>query len=183
MGIVLASLFFGLMHGMPIKILVTGLMGLGLHLTYRATRSIIIPMLIHFGNNATAMLIQFGRVNVIEPEAGQPMTGGMIWLAIGGVALFFTVAYAFYRSRVSLAPIDPQQPTWQPQYPSIMLPPSDVNAKLDHPPRDCSRGVWLRSAWRRLSAARSGRTGDENNGCSPFSSTGSRPSRRFSLLC
>jgi membrane protease YdiL (CAAX protease family) len=68
-GVALTSLFFGLLHLYPLPyVLITGIMGAALHLTYLASRSLWVPILIHTLNNSYAGLVASGVVS--EPLAG-----------------------------------------------------------------------------------------------------------------
>lgn len=55
-GVLLASFLFGLIHGEPPQAVMAFMMGIVLHVCYLATRSILIPMLMHFLNNTIAVL-------------------------------------------------------------------------------------------------------------------------------
>jgi membrane protease YdiL (CAAX protease family) len=55
-AILLASFLFGLIHVEPPQAAMAFLMGIVLHLCYLASRSIFVPMLIHFMNNTLAVL-------------------------------------------------------------------------------------------------------------------------------
>jgi membrane protease YdiL (CAAX protease family) len=56
-GVLLASLLFGIMHIDPVQSAGAFTLGLGLHFAYLTTRSLLAPILIHMLNNAFAFLL------------------------------------------------------------------------------------------------------------------------------
>ncbi|MCA9095578.1 MAG: CPBP family intramembrane metalloprotease [Planctomycetaceae bacterium] len=55
-GVLLTSLMFGVLHGHPLHAAAVIPLGIALHALYLSTGSLITPMLLHFLNNATALL-------------------------------------------------------------------------------------------------------------------------------
>src|SRR5262249_2654226 len=51
-GVLLTSLLFGLLHIDPVRICVTAVAGVALHVVYLTTRSLWAPILLHTGHNA-----------------------------------------------------------------------------------------------------------------------------------
>jgi len=69
-GVALSSAFFGLLHLWPPSyVLVTAAMGACLHFTYLASRSLWVPIAIHFANNSFAALVSTGTISVQNVEA------------------------------------------------------------------------------------------------------------------
>jgi membrane protease YdiL (CAAX protease family) len=126
MGIVWTSLFFGAIHVFPHQAAMAAILGLVLHSAYVASRSLLIPMLMHFLNNLLAVLsYKFladasPRLAVVETEPQQiPLT----WFAAAGL-LAAAVLWAFYSSRGRLVRTDGSgEPPWQPPFAGVAHPP------------------------------------------------------------
>jgi len=117
-GVVLTSLFFGILHLDPPHVLATFVMGIALHFTYLMTRSLWMPMLLHFLNNSTAVL----AITVPELQDGNDEpTGNVFWLLITTLLLGAALAWAFTRSRVRF--VDSENRSWSPDYPGAQYPP------------------------------------------------------------
>ena len=135
-AILLTSFLFAAMHFIPQGLPSYALAGLVLGVTAIATESILVPILIHAVNNASAILL----LNVADLESlGQP-----IWIPAGilvPAALIFTLTLAHYvrrstESDVSEAPMTPP-PLPRP------LPESPVPTPREEPPIE-RRGLgWL----------------------------------------
>lgn len=99
LGVLFTSFFFGLIHIDPRQGAMAMVMGLWLHFTYLMTRSLWVPMLLHFLNNSLAVVSShIPGLDILEPSLDQlplnvPMT------AVGLMAL---VAFALYQSRARL---------------------------------------------------------------------------------
>jgi len=106
-GVLATSFLFGLIHMNPLQSTMAVLMGIALHLVYLATRSILIPMLLHFLNNAIAILAEV-------PDSPLPIGKSLEHAlehspALTLLAAFFfavVIATAFYQSRVRIEPAD-----------------------------------------------------------------------------
>ncbi|VTS00096.1 CPBP family intramembrane glutamic endopeptidase [Tuwongella immobilis] len=132
-GIVITSIFFGMMHGLPLQVLITGCMGVALHLTLWWSRSMWIPIFLHFGNNSIAVLLMLGKLKLIVPE-GENADFTRLWLmCAGGVGMLATSGYLLFRSRATLLPIDPNAPMWNSWIPTVAHPPEGSNAVLVQP--------------------------------------------------
>jgi membrane protease YdiL (CAAX protease family) len=108
MGVILTSLFFGAIHVDPHQGTMAALMGLFLYFSYLMTRSLWVPMLMHFLNNSLSVIgerlaaagsEQLGKIDT-DP-AGIPWT---VFVAAGCVAA--AVCWAFYTSRARLVRTD-----------------------------------------------------------------------------
>jgi membrane protease YdiL (CAAX protease family) len=120
-GILLTSLFFGILHVDPPHVAATFVMGLGLHFTYLMTRSLWIPIMLHFLNNSAAVLAAAASV----PEEGAGAVQNPLFpLAI--LALWAALGWAFYRSRVRFV-------QWQPDYPGVEYPPAGSAYRVVRP--------------------------------------------------
>lgn len=132
LGVLLTSFLFGLLHGDPHQGTMAMLMGIVLHIAYLTTRSLLVPMLLHFLNNSLTVLAPMlgDKVERIDtnPEAISPF----VYLA--SALLLTAVGWALYRSRARLGPADGDGPlTWEPAVPSVAHPPPGTNAVVVHP--------------------------------------------------
>jgi membrane protease YdiL (CAAX protease family) len=128
-GILLASLFFGLLHMYPLGyVLVTAVMGVGLHLVYLASRSLWVPMVLHTLNNSLAVLLTVGTIPSGRLE--QNLAAAPVLIPLLGVVVLFFVGVAMATGRVRLAAADPSLPAWEPPYPGVAEPPPGANAVL-----------------------------------------------------
>ncbi|MFL5244834.1 MAG: CPBP family intramembrane glutamic endopeptidase [Gemmataceae bacterium] len=122
-GIILTSFFFGLLHIDPQQGFMAACMGLALHFTYVMSRSLWVPMLLHFMNNSLSAIASH-----LGPEVEKIDTAGNeipVMLYLGSAILMLAVGYALYVSRVRLvrAHADIVYP-WRPDYPGVELPPA-----------------------------------------------------------
>jgi membrane protease YdiL (CAAX protease family) len=97
-GIILTSLLFGIVHFSPIQSVYAVVLGLGVHLIYRATRSLWAPILVHFLFNASTVAVMF-LTGGAEPFLGT--TELVINGVIGTVSLAVLAAagWGLYRLR------------------------------------------------------------------------------------
>src|SRR5262249_53237742 len=56
LGVLFSSMFFGLMHVEPRQVAYATVIGMFLHFVYLTTRSLLMPMLLHFLNNSLSVL-------------------------------------------------------------------------------------------------------------------------------
>jgi membrane protease YdiL (CAAX protease family) len=131
LGILASSFFFGLIHIDPCQGTMAIFMGLWLHFVYLTTRSLWLPMLLHFLNNSLAVLLpRFPQLEAINANPGDiPVS---VYVTAG--LLLAGVAYALYQSRARLAPQTPEQILlWRPAYESVEYPPADSGAQVIRP--------------------------------------------------
>jgi membrane protease YdiL (CAAX protease family) len=104
-GILLTSLLFGVAHLSVVQGTYAAVLGLWLHLAYRATRSLWVPVLGHFLNNALAALIAIILASEASATTESGANDGVIALVICGVALAVLAAasWGLYRLRVRAA--------------------------------------------------------------------------------
>jgi hypothetical protein len=96
-GVLLTSFFFGLIHVDPVQGSMAMVLGLWLHFTYLATRSLLVPMLLHFLNNSLSVVAsRFSFLDALDQPQNH-FSGALIWSSLVVVA---AVAYALYQSRV-----------------------------------------------------------------------------------
>lgn len=102
-GVLLTSFFFGLIHVEPPQAVMAMIMGAVLHLSYVLTRSLLIPMLIHFLNNTVAILAisttgHFPMMDTLETAYGHRP---FLTLA-ASLCVLFAISVALYKSRVTV---------------------------------------------------------------------------------
>jgi membrane protease YdiL (CAAX protease family) len=120
-GVLLTSILFGALHILPLYALGVVVIGILLHLTYLMTRSLWVPIGLHFGNNTLQVLVIKG---VLAPVSEPPIAS---YLAAG--ALTVVGLLAFWTARTRLVALDetgqpdPTREPWQPREPGVELPP------------------------------------------------------------
>ncbi len=130
-GILLTSMFFGILHLDPPHVLATFVMGMVLHFVYLMTRSLWMPMLLHFLNNSLAGLEKYLPLGHTGGNADE-MTGAVY---AAGVILTLAVGWALYRSRARLVPAEVEgRVAWHQPFPGVELPPSGA-------------GIWVACPW------------------------------------
>jgi membrane protease YdiL (CAAX protease family) len=131
LGVLGTSFLFGVIHVDPAQGLVAMAMGVGLHYFYLTTRSLLIPMLMHFLNNALAVILP----NIPNlAKLGQDENQGDRSLALytGAIVLVFGVCWALYQSRPRLTS-DGTGPSWQQPYPGVAMPPQGSGTHVETP--------------------------------------------------
>jgi membrane protease YdiL (CAAX protease family) len=126
MGIIWTSLFFGAIHLYPPQAAMAALLGIVLHSAYVASRSLMIPMLMHFLNNSIAVVTYklqdfwVPKLKHVETETEQ-----VPWLwFVAAAFLAAAVLWAFYTSRARLVRTDgSDEPPWQPPFAGVAHPP------------------------------------------------------------
>jgi membrane protease YdiL (CAAX protease family) len=129
-GVLFTSFWFGVIHVDPPQGAYAMLMGIVLHFSYLTTRSLWVPMLLHFGNNSLEVVA--GKIPALGAVLVAP--GQAPYLVYPTAALFLaTVCWALYQSRVRLvAAADGGPPPWRPNYPGVELPPPGSGAVVAH---------------------------------------------------
>lgn len=94
-GVLLTSLLFGIVHLEPSRIVGAAAIGIVLHLTYLATRSLFVPMLLHAVNNSLSMLAlrypESGYAEATSDDIPYSATGAaLLLMAIVGRLLYKT---------------------------------------------------------------------------------------------
>jgi membrane protease YdiL (CAAX protease family) len=129
LGVLGTSFLFGVIHVDPAQGMVAMVMGVGLHYFYLTTRSLLIPSLMHFLNNALAVILP--SISGLA-ALGRDENQGERSLALysGAMVLLFAVCFVLYQSRPRLRSDGPG-PAWQPPYPGVALPPPDSGTHLE----------------------------------------------------
>jgi membrane protease YdiL (CAAX protease family) len=101
-GVLLTSFLFGMIHVEPQQAIAAMIIGIVLHLTYLATRSILVPMLIHFLNNSLIVLSITGAFPFLDTlETAYNHRPAVAIIA--SLFLLSVVAYALHRTRARVA--------------------------------------------------------------------------------
>lgn len=124
-GVVLTSFFFGLIHVDPSQGTMAMLMGVWLHLVYLTTRSLWMPILLHFLNNSLAVLAShLPLLKTLEIPLNQ-----MPWhLPAATMLALGAIGWALFQSRSRL-----EGGFWRPAYPGVEYPPPDSETRVVHP--------------------------------------------------
>lgn len=119
LGVLGTSFLFGAIHIDPVQGCMAMVLGIVLHCAYLTSRSLMVPMLLHFLNNSLAVAL--GSVEawqLVVPNKDLPA-----WPVLAAAALLLlAVAYAFFQSRARLVTPEGAEP-WQPPYPGVVCPP------------------------------------------------------------
>ncbi len=133
-GVALTSMLFGALHLDPLYALGTMVMGVLLHLSYLASRSLWVPILLHFLNNTLTVL------SVVLTSAPQGLQQGPddvpYYVYLLGVALTLVGMWALWSCRGRLVPAagegaDPAT-LWRPAFPGVELPPAGSGVVVRH---------------------------------------------------
>jgi membrane protease YdiL (CAAX protease family) len=133
LGVVFTSFFFGLIHLDPQQGTMAMLMGLVLHFVYLTTRSLLMPMLLHFMNNSLAVVAsRFAVTQAMEqtPEQTPWWMSALVYGTSG--LLLLAVGWALYRGRARLAALE-GWPAWQPDFPGVEHPPRNSGTVVIRP--------------------------------------------------
>lgn len=131
LGVIFTAFFFGAIHVDPCQGTMAMFMGLWLHFVYLMSRSLWLPMLLHFLNNSLAVVIpRFPQLKILDAKPSDiPLL-----VYVGSALLLAAVAYALHQSRARLEAQRPEQLLlWQPEYPGVAYPPADSGARVVHP--------------------------------------------------
>jgi membrane protease YdiL (CAAX protease family) len=131
-GVCVTAFLFSAMHMDHSQFLVYALMGIYLHFIYLASRSIWVPILLHAGNNAMAILL---TLTLSQEALSRDMP---VVVAIGALSLLLFGSVALWTSRALEVPVLRENDAWyesdgwKPEYPGISAPPPEANVKLDY---------------------------------------------------
>jgi membrane protease YdiL (CAAX protease family) len=129
LGVVFTSFFFGLIHLDPNQGLMAMLMGLYLHFTYLATRSLWVPILLHFLNNSVAVVgSRIAALEALDADPGKTPPH----LLIAAAALLAAAAWALYTSRARVVP-EEGGVLWRPTAPGVEYPPDGSGLTVVRP--------------------------------------------------
>jgi membrane protease YdiL (CAAX protease family) len=124
-GVILTSFFFGLIHVDPCQGTMAMLMGLWLHFVYLTTRSLWMPILLHFLNNSLSVLsVRLDFLNALD----LPLDKVGWHLPAATLAALLAVGWALYQSRSRI-----EGGFWRPANPGVEYPPEESGARVVHP--------------------------------------------------
>jgi len=141
-GVLLTSLLFAAMHVHPPHAFALIPLSIFIHLTYLSTRSFCAPMLVHFLNNAFAVVIL--KLLPYFPEETQQMDQEpqfSVILLTCSAGCVVTLMMALWRSRMQF--VDHDGSEWTPGYPAVEHPPAELEATLTARCRPTDLDDWL----------------------------------------
>lgn len=127
LGVLLSSFFFGIIHIIPAQAVMAMIVGVWLHFVYLTTRSLWVPILLHFLNNSLAVVAN--RSEFLTKMEGRAQDNQVLVL-LAALALLASAAWALYQSRVRLEPAQDEKTDWTPEYEGA-----------SHPPQQSTRAV------------------------------------------
>jgi membrane protease YdiL (CAAX protease family) len=127
------SFLFGALHVDPRQGIGAMFLGMAMHGAYLATRSLWVPMTLHFLNNGLAVLhFSGGKFPVLQPLV-DGLEASPVLFTVSSLLLFGAVAYALYQTRCKLVAVDPDLPVWEPPSRSgVELPPKGSGTVVAH---------------------------------------------------
>ncbi|MFC2130491.1 lysostaphin resistance A-like protein [Bacteroidota bacterium] len=97
-AIIITSLIFSILHLNPIGFLPLLCIGVYLGFTAWASRSLVLPVIIHFTNNAIAVIVIFSpQLNEIEEKTSELPLSNAIFLFVGGLIIVIASCYVIYK--------------------------------------------------------------------------------------
>lgn len=131
LGVLASSFLFGLIHMDPCQGAMAMIMGLWLHFVYLCTRSLWLPILLHFLNNSLNVLET--HLPPLQQLDAKPQDIPLL-VYITGLSLLGCVAYALYQSRARLAAKSPDVPLiWRPAFEGVEYPSAGSGMRVVHP--------------------------------------------------
>jgi membrane protease YdiL (CAAX protease family) len=133
-GVVISSVLFGLIHVEPRQAIVAMVIGVFLHLSYLASRSLLVPMFLHMANNSLSILAsRCPELSAIDVPPEQ-----VPWYVYSaGVVLVAAVGWAFFKSRALLVDrTESGDPAWRPAFPGVECPPRGTATRVVRPMPD-----------------------------------------------
>jgi membrane protease YdiL (CAAX protease family) len=132
-GLVLTSILFGLLHIDPPHAVAACVLGLSLHFAYLTTRSLLMPMLMHFVNNAGAVVASSSWSIPPLKALDEATTDNPLAVGMAALLLLAAAGYALYSCRARLVPLPGQPTAWQPAFPGVAYPPADSETVVVRP--------------------------------------------------
>lgn len=133
-GVVVTSLLFGLMHMIPIQVVAVIPLGLVMHLVYLATKSFWAPVLLHFCNNALALVVThlsgFPAEGEVTVDEAAPSAAAQLAALIAAACLLTVL----WKTRRQFLRADGT--VWVPGYVTVEAPPELSPSELSKRPAD-----------------------------------------------
>jgi membrane protease YdiL (CAAX protease family) len=131
--VLIVSFLFGCLHGDPQQGVGAMCLGAAIHGSYLATRSLWVPMFVHWANNSLAVIHVHPKLFPVLQPLEDTLKASPVLFVASAALLFGAVAYALYQTRCKLVPADPDLPTWEPPGVStVELPPSGSGTVVAH---------------------------------------------------
>lgn len=139
-GVLLTSLLFGLIHMEPRQVVYAFVMGIALHLAYLATRSLLVPVVLHAANNSLSIL----ALHSPAFRAADMPAGEIPWhvYALAPV-LLAAVGLALFQSRKVLVEEVASGRRWWPAFPGVAHPPRGAATRVVQPPASVVAWVFV----------------------------------------
>ena len=128
LGIFFSSVLFAMVHGHPVHAIGVFPLGVCMHIAYVATRSFWAPVLIHFLNNAMAVVFSKMLTEEMQQAAEQTAQSpsvSPILFAFAALAVC-AILTLIWKTRVQYFYKDGS--AWDPGFPTVEQPPATVNA-------------------------------------------------------
>ena len=134
-GVLVTSLFFGLIHVEPPQAVMAALLGVVIHTVYILTRSLLLPMLIHFLNNALVVLAISETTPVpFMKTLETSYEHAPFVFTLSALVLVSAIGYALYETRARLVPVVAGSPAWEPPCATVAVPPPASRTVIAHGP-------------------------------------------------
>lgn len=132
----ITSFLFGALHLDPRQGTAAALLGVAIHFAYLATRSIWVPIALHFANNAIAVIHLNRSLNVPILRPYEELLDRSPWMFfIGTVTLFGAICYALWQTRSKLIETNPIGQAWTLKSPSgAEVPPEGATVSIHQDP-------------------------------------------------
>ena len=136
LGVIVTSLLFGVVHLEPRQIIYGPLLGAAFHFVYLTTRSLWVPMLLHFLTNGSSLMLvwlsEHGYLPANGKENSMPSPWALVLLSLGATILVIAVGWALHqtRTRVHPYPEEDGRQSWQPSFPGVECPPTGSGSIL-----------------------------------------------------
>ncbi|MDA0285067.1 MAG: CPBP family intramembrane metalloprotease [Planctomycetota bacterium] len=131
-GVIMTSCLFAAVHIHPAHVVALLPLAFFIHLAYLTTKSFLAPMLLHFLNNALAVVLLKASATTegLENAGEASLPLYLVLAAAGAVGL---VGWVLWQSRVEYRLDDGS--LWDPGYPTVEIPPESAGATVAY--REC----------------------------------------------
>lgn len=126
-GVVMTSLLFAAVHIHPAHVVALLPLAFFIHLVYLTTRSFLAPMLLHFLNNALAVVLL--KATATTPALTEATELDLpVFVPILSAGIVVLVGWTLWKSRVQYRTDDGE--LWSPGYPTVEIPPESAGATV-----------------------------------------------------
>jgi membrane protease YdiL (CAAX protease family) len=106
-GILVTSVLFGVFHLNLVQGLYAVMLGLALHLIYRATRSLWVPILVHFVFNSVGVSLAYLSAGSEPAELDSTAKVVVVLIWVGALSVLAAAGWGLYRLRSRVAEAEP----------------------------------------------------------------------------